>query len=140
MGSAFDRAVDTVPVHTVYLDTFWIDQTEVTNEMFARFVQSTGYVTDAERAGGSNYFRTMHLEIIWEKVGGMDWNHPHGESSNISGIALSFMFHGMMQMRIARGQSAGCQPRPSGRKLPPGMIVQAKNIFIPGGMIFLRGV
>ncbi len=38
-----------MPVHTVYLDAFWIDQTEVTNEMFARFVESTGYVTDAEK-------------------------------------------------------------------------------------------
>lgn len=28
------------PQHTVYLDAFWIDQTDVTNAMFARFVHS----------------------------------------------------------------------------------------------------
>jgi formylglycine-generating enzyme required for sulfatase activity len=29
------------PLHTVYLDNFWIDQTEVTNAMFAKCVQDT---------------------------------------------------------------------------------------------------
>lgn len=74
------------PVHTVYLDAFWIDQTEVTNEMFAKFVDSTGYVTDAEEAGSSNDFRTANQEVIWEKVKGLTWNHPDGENSNISGL------------------------------------------------------
>jgi formylglycine-generating enzyme required for sulfatase activity len=86
MGGNVDDAYDTMPAHTVSLDDFWIDQTEVTNEMFARFVESTGYVTDAERAGSSNDFRTVNLEIIWEKVEGMAWNHPYGENSTISGI------------------------------------------------------
>ena len=74
------------PVHTVYLDAFWIDQTEVTNEMFAKFVESTGYVTDAEEAGSSNDFRTANQQVIWEKVEGLTWNHPDGENSNISGL------------------------------------------------------
>ena len=86
MGGYVDGTYDTMPAHTIYLDDFWIDQTEVTNEMFARFVQSTGYVTDAEKAGSSNDFRTINLEIIWEKVAGLAWNHPHGQNSNISGI------------------------------------------------------
>ena len=86
MGGNVVDAYDTMPAHTAYLDGFWIDQTEVTNEMFAGFVESTGYVTDAERAGGSKDFRTINLEIIWEKVAGMAWNHPDGDSSNISGI------------------------------------------------------
>ena len=86
MGAYVDGTSDTLPAHTVYLDDFWIDQTEITNEMFAGFVESTGYVTDAERAGSSNDFRVAHLEIIWEKVAGQAWNHPHGEGSNISGM------------------------------------------------------
>ena len=32
---------DTWPVHTVYLDAYWIDQAEITNEMYNLFVQST---------------------------------------------------------------------------------------------------
>jgi len=31
---------DEKPVHTVYLDSFWIDQTEVTNAMYARCVEA----------------------------------------------------------------------------------------------------
>ena len=34
-----------------YMAPYWIDQTEVTNAMFARFVQATGYKTQAEKAG-----------------------------------------------------------------------------------------
>lgn len=86
MGGYVEGVYDTMPVHTVYLDDFWIDQTEVTNEMFGRFVESTGYVTDAERTGSSNDFRTTNLEIIWEKVGGLSWDHPDGPTSSISGI------------------------------------------------------
>ncbi|MEO7839059.1 MAG: SUMF1/EgtB/PvdO family nonheme iron enzyme [Anaerolineales bacterium] len=86
MGGYVDGASDTMPAHKVYLDDFWIDQTEVTNEMFARFVESTGYVTDAEKSGSSNDFRTTNVEIIWEKVAGLAWNHPNGQNSNISGI------------------------------------------------------
>ena len=37
------------PVHRVFVDGFWMDATEVTNEQFAVFVKATGYVTVAER-------------------------------------------------------------------------------------------
>ena len=37
------------PVHRVFVDGFWMDATEVTNEQFALFVKATGYVTVAER-------------------------------------------------------------------------------------------
>ena len=40
---------DALPVHRVYVDGFWMDATEVTNDDFARFVKATGYVTIAER-------------------------------------------------------------------------------------------
>jgi len=51
MGSAGGEP-DERPVHAVELSGFWLDATEVTNAEFGRFVRATGYVTDAERAGG----------------------------------------------------------------------------------------
>ena len=48
---------DSRPVHRVAVDGFWIDETEVTNEQFARFVQATGYVTVAERTPTQEEFR-----------------------------------------------------------------------------------
>lgn len=41
---------DERPAHRVYLDAFWIDKYEVTNERFARFVRATGYVTRDEQS------------------------------------------------------------------------------------------
>ena len=40
---------DSRPFHQVYVDGFWMDATEVTNEQFAKFVAATQYVTVAER-------------------------------------------------------------------------------------------
>src|SRR5262245_30050281 len=40
---------DSRPVHRVYVDGFWMGQTEVTNAQFAAFVKATRYVTVAER-------------------------------------------------------------------------------------------
>jgi sulfatase modifying factor 1 len=40
---------DSRPTHRVYVDGFWMDKTDVTNEQFAQFVKATGYVTVADR-------------------------------------------------------------------------------------------
>ncbi len=40
---------DEAPIHTVRVDGFWIDATEVTNDQFRAFVAATGYQTLAER-------------------------------------------------------------------------------------------
>jgi len=37
------------PAHRVRVDGFWMDETDVTNGQFRRFVEVTGYVTTAER-------------------------------------------------------------------------------------------
>ena len=45
-----DEFPDAQPWHRVYVDGFWMDKTEVTNEQFVQFVGATHYVTVPERA------------------------------------------------------------------------------------------
>ncbi|SOC86911.1 Formylglycine-generating enzyme, required for sulfatase activity, contains SUMF1/FGE domain [Curtobacterium sp. 314Chir4.1] len=83
------------PAHPVSLDSFDIDVTSVTNDDFARFVDATRYVTDAERFG---YSAVFHLALEappedvlgqppatpwWFGVAGADWRHPGGRWSSI---------------------------------------------------------
>ncbi|MGV2337943.1 MAG UNVERIFIED_CONTAM: formylglycine-generating enzyme family protein [Planctomycetaceae bacterium] len=46
---ALNTVPDEFPPHSVQLDGFWMDRTEVTNRQFQAFVESTGYVTLAEQ-------------------------------------------------------------------------------------------
>jgi len=70
-----DWFADEAPRRTVYLDAFYIDQWEVTNQQFAEFVATTGYVTDAEKKGESQTWRTANAPgrgkypVVW-----MSWN------------------------------------------------------------------
>jgi formylglycine-generating enzyme required for sulfatase activity len=50
MGDDKSLNPDERPAHGVTLDGFWMDETEVTNAQFQRFVEATGYRTVAERA------------------------------------------------------------------------------------------
>src|SRR5262249_18582616 len=51
-----DAMKDARPIHRVYVDGFWMDKTEVTNEQFAKFVDATGYLTIAERTPKAEEF------------------------------------------------------------------------------------
>ena len=84
MGSD-SGASDEKPVHTVTLDAFWIDQTEVTNAMFQAFVSGTGYLTDAEQKGKSTIFSAKG-PLFYEISDGASWQHPEGAGSTISGL------------------------------------------------------
>lgn len=84
------------PVREVTLRPFYIDPCAVTNRQFAKFVQATGYVTEAERFGNSLVF---HLFVRpeaakkvtqraagaewWWLVTGACWRHPDGLGSHI---------------------------------------------------------
>ena len=83
MGSADSDAFDDEkPPHMVFLDAFWIDQTEITNEMFANFVKETNYQTDAERGGKAYLFANGK----WVQTDGASWQHPQGPKSNLNGL------------------------------------------------------
>jgi formylglycine-generating enzyme required for sulfatase activity len=44
------------PVHQVAVSTFYIDEREVTVSDFAKFVEATGYQSEAEKFGWSGVF------------------------------------------------------------------------------------
>lgn len=83
MGSDDDTDYER-PMHTVWLDAFWIDQTEVTNAQFEKFVNESNYKTDAEQAGWSYVYDTASTR--WVKESGADWRHPRGPSSSLDGL------------------------------------------------------
>ena len=99
------------PAHAVTVKGFWMDTTEVTNAQFKKFIEATGYITDAEKdlsardfpnapaeflKGGSLIFK--HTQGInpyqcgdsgdlpwWKFTAGATWQHPQGPGSSIEG-------------------------------------------------------
>lgn len=98
---------DALPVHRVYVDGFWMDATELTNEEFEKFVNATSYVTIAERTptreefpdappenlvAGSTVFTPTSQNVSldnylqwWRYQKGANWRHPEGPESTIKG-------------------------------------------------------
>ncbi len=109
MGSGDPMFPDAQPLHTVSLDGFFMDATDVTNAQFARFVHATGYVTVAERRpdpklfpgvppaklvpGAVVFIPPPHAVPLdnasrwWRYVPGANWRHPTGPNSTIAGRA-----------------------------------------------------
>jgi len=84
------------PSRLVEVAPFLIDAMAVSNARFANFVDATGYITDAERAGWSFVFagllpdnfaptRGVASAPWWREVHGASWRHPEGPQSDISG-------------------------------------------------------
>jgi sulfatase modifying factor 1 len=98
---------DAQPIHRVYVDGFWMDATEVTNQQFETFVKATGYVTVAEQKPTKEEFPTAPPENLvagstvfkptpqpvplnnyfqwWNYLPGADWRHPTGPDSDLKG-------------------------------------------------------
>jgi len=91
-GEAPGRAVETAG--------FWMDRTEVTNAQFARFVQATGYMTEAERARQDQASRAGVVSVFrqpesvlgredtsqwWAISREATWRQPSGRGSSVEG-------------------------------------------------------
>jgi formylglycine-generating enzyme len=116
MGANNDQAyADEYPRHQVTVEGFWMDKTTVTNAQFRRFIESTGYVTTAEKAPDWEELKKQLREGTpkpsdevlvaaslvfvppkhpvslnnhyqwWAWVPGANWRHPEGPDSNIQG-------------------------------------------------------
>ena len=74
MGSTSGNP-DEAPVHTVQLDGYWLDRTEVTNAMFASFLNSAGNQLE----GGTNWLNPFNPSVwilekdgLWQAVPGKE--------------------------------------------------------------------
>ncbi|HKZ67140.1 MAG TPA: formylglycine-generating enzyme family protein [Chitinophagaceae bacterium] len=116
MGGDNEQASqDEYPKHSVQINPFWMDETEVTNAQFQKFVEATGYITTAEQkpdweelkksvppgtpkppdsvlVAASLVFKKTKEEVDlhdfnqwWSWVPGANWKHPQGSGSNIKG-------------------------------------------------------
>jgi eukaryotic-like serine/threonine-protein kinase len=77
-----DAYDDEKPMHFVHLDSFWIYQYEVTNDLFATFVKETGYLTTAETQG----YSFLWQDRSWVMQPDTHWAAPHGPGSSIEGF------------------------------------------------------
>ncbi|MCX8481547.1 MAG: formylglycine-generating enzyme family protein, partial [Sediminibacterium sp.] len=66
------------PAHQVTLSSYYIGKYEVTQELWRKFIESTGYITDADKKGGS-YFANAKKDDVELRVG-VNWEYD--ESGN----------------------------------------------------------
>ncbi|XP_054585925.1 formylglycine-generating enzyme isoform X1 [Eptesicus fuscus] len=84
------------PARRVTVDAFYMDTYEVSNADFERFVNATGYLTEAEKFGDSFVFEGLLSEQVkagiqqavaaapwWLPVKGASWRHPEGPDSTV---------------------------------------------------------
>jgi formylglycine-generating enzyme required for sulfatase activity len=124
-----DPMGDARPIHRVYVDPFWMDATEVTNEEFAKFVRATGYVTVAERKPTREEFPTAPEENLkagsvvftppagevplddhyrwWSYVPGASWRHPEGPGTDLRGRPNQPVVHVAYEDSLAYAGWAG---------------------------------
>jgi len=120
---------DARPIHRVYVDSFYMDKTDVTNAHFEEFVRATGYVTVAERtprpedfpgappedlvAGSVVFSPPDHAVPLnnhfqwWTYVKGANWRHPSGPTSNILGKENYPVVHVAYEDAVAYAKWAG---------------------------------
>lgn len=120
---------DALPIHRVYVDGFWMDATEVTNEQFTKFVEETKYVTVAEQKPTQAEFPDAPPEALvagsivftptpeavpltgypqwWRYAAGADWRHPQGPTSDLKGKEKLPVVHIAYEDAVAYAKWAG---------------------------------
>ncbi|MCK5324309.1 MAG: SUMF1/EgtB/PvdO family nonheme iron enzyme, partial [Desulfobulbaceae bacterium] len=98
VGSSHPKSFE-LPQKEVELDSFYIGQIPVTNDLFDLFVRETGYQTDAEKTGFGHVFKGRHVNKIDPDTGqavftisrgttahrteGANWRQPAGPGSSL---------------------------------------------------------
>jgi formylglycine-generating enzyme required for sulfatase activity len=111
------------------VDGFWMDQSEVTNEQWEKFVKATGYRTIAEIAPTQEEFPTAPPENLvagstvftptpapvpldnmfqwWRYQQGANWRHPEGPDSDLKGREKYPVVHVAYPDAVAYAKWAG---------------------------------
>jgi formylglycine-generating enzyme required for sulfatase activity len=76
----YEGRADEHPQYKVFLDAYYIDKYEVTNEQFKKFVDATGYVTEAEKGGGGYVWNGKS----WPQNKNASWKDPLGNGQSIA--------------------------------------------------------
>jgi formylglycine-generating enzyme required for sulfatase activity len=99
---------DEMPRHRVFLEAFYLDRTEVTNERFERFVNATSHRTVAERDG---WGYADHRRDVSQgaKLWGASWRAPKGAGTSAQGD------HPVVQVSF---EDAEAYCRWAGKRLP----------------------
>ena len=97
---------DALPQHECSSSGFYIDRVPVTNGLFARFVQETGYVTEAEEGEGA----PLWGDGQWKVLPGVSWRSPLGVT-----IPQDFDLHPVTQVTYT---DALAYAEWAGRRLP----------------------
>jgi formylglycine-generating enzyme required for sulfatase activity len=111
------------PVREVTVEPFYMDQCSVSVADFAKFVDATGYATDAEKFKSSHIFHALlpdstkrTLDMLgrtvmglewWYDVEGADWAHPFGPESGIQGLENHPVTHVSYRDALAYCEWAG---------------------------------
>jgi formylglycine-generating enzyme required for sulfatase activity len=101
-GGGFVMGVDPLypeegPPRKVFVSPFRLQAHEVTNSQFAAFVADTGYVTEAERNGGSAQFIESDTPEVflswWALDADATWRTPDGAGSDLADRDLHPVVH-----------------------------------------------
>ncbi|MFP9115243.1 formylglycine-generating enzyme family protein [Flavobacterium sp. RHBU_3] len=126
-----------LPQHEVSVNSFYMQEHEVTNAEFAKFVKETGYITTAEKpvdweqlkkelppgtpkpsdemlkAGSMVFVAPPAVKGLddysqwWQWVKGADWKHPQGPKSDLKGLENHPVVHISYYDALAYAKWAG---------------------------------
>ncbi|KYH01817.1 formylglycine-generating enzyme family protein [Bradyrhizobium sp. DOA1] len=117
------------PAHRVQVDAFRIDETPVTNRQFKDFVNTTGYVTTAEKVPDPKDYPGALVKMLyagslvfspprrvtdlgdcgqwWSFMKGACWRRPYGPKTNIKGLDDHPVVHVSYDDALAYARWAG---------------------------------
>ena len=129
MGTNDPAFTDAQPMHKITVKGFYMDEHEVTNAEYERFVKATNYKTVAERklnpkdypgvppeslVPGSGVFSPPGQKVSlddplqwWKYIPGASWQHPFGANSSVDGKPNDPVVHISYEDAVAYAKWAG---------------------------------